>query len=216
MLVDKKFNRSWQCALTAEKANYILGCIKRSMASRWREVIVPLCSTLVRPQLEPCLQIWSPQHRKDMELLEWVQRTATKMITRLKHLCYEDRLRELGLFSLEKRRLRGDLLAAFQYLKGPYKRAGEGLFMRVCGDRTRRNGFKLRVVRIRLDTRKKFFITRVVRPWHGLPREAVGAPSLAVFKTKLDGALSNLVWWKVSLPMAEGLELDDPFQPKPL
>jgi len=59
---------------------------------------------------------------------------------------------------------------------------------------------------------------RVVRPWHRLPREAVAAPSLAVFKARLDGALSNLVWWKVSLPMAGELKLDDlygPFQPKP-
>jgi len=128
-----------------------------------------------------------------MDLLEWVQRTAAKMITRLKHLCYEERLRELRLFSLEKRRLRGDLLAAFQCLKGAYKRAGEGLFTMACRHRTRSNGFKLKEGRFRLDIRKKFFTVRVVRPWHRLPREAVTASSLAVFKVSLDGALSNLV-----------------------
>jgi len=63
--------------------------------------------------------------------------------------------------------------------------------------------------RFRLDIRKKFFTVRVVRPWHRLPREAVAASSLAMFKARLDGALSNLVWWKVSLLMAEGLEPDD-------
>jgi len=68
--------------------------------------------------------------------------------------------------------------------------------------------FKLKEGRFRLDIRKKFFTVRVVRHWHRLPREAVAAPSLAVSKARMDGAWSNLVWWKVSLPMAGGLELD--------
>jgi len=97
------------------------------------------------------------------------------------------------LFSLEKRRLRDDLTAAFRYLQGAYRKDGEGLFTRVCGDRTRRNGCTLKEGRFRLDIRKKFCIVRVVKHWHRLPREAVAAPSLAVFKARLDGALSNLV-----------------------
>ncbi|PKU28255.1 hypothetical protein llap_21439 [Limosa lapponica baueri] len=116
-----------------------------------------------------------------------------KMIRGLEHLSYEDRLRELGLFSLEKRRLQGELIAAFQYLKGTYTKAGEGLFTRACSDRMRGNGFKPEEVRFRLDIRKKFFTVTEVRHWNRLPRELVDAPSLEVFKTRLDEALSNLV-----------------------
>ena len=99
----------------------------------------------------------------------------------------------MGLFSLEKRRLWGHVIAAFQYLKGAYRKAGEGLFTRACSDRTRGNGFKLKEGRFRLAIRKKFFTLRVVRPWHRLPTAAVAAPSLAGFKARLGRALSNLV-----------------------
>jgi len=115
------------------------------------------------------------------------------MIKGMEHLSIEERLREFGLFSLEKRRLWGDLVAAFQYLKGSYKKAGEGLFRRIFSDRTRGNGFKLKEDELRLDIRNKLFTVRVARHWNRLRREVVDAFSLEVLKARLDGGLSNLV-----------------------
>ena len=112
---------------------------------------------LVRPHLEHHIQMGSPQYRKDMDLLERDQRRVAEMIQGMEYHSYKDRLRELGLFSLEKRRLQGDLIAAFQYLNRGYRKAGEGFFIRAGSDRTRGNGFKLEEDRFRLDIRKKFF-----------------------------------------------------------
>ena len=108
------------------------------------------------------------------------------MIRGMEHPFCEERLRELGFFILEKRRLWGDLIAAFQYLKGAYNKDGDKHFSRACCDRTRGSGFKLKEVRFMLDMRKKNCTMRVVKHWKMLPREMVDAPSLETFKVRLD------------------------------
>lgn len=123
-------------------------------------------------------QLWGPQHKKDMDLLEWLQRKALKMIRGLKHLSYEHRLTEFGLFSLEKKRHWKDLRAAFQYLKGLYKKAGQELFTGALGQMCR----------------QKSFTMRVLRCWNSFPRDVLDAKTPKVGqKTRLDGTWRSLV-----------------------
>ena len=99
---------------------------------------------------------------------------------------YDKRLRAMGLFSLQKRRLRGDLVATYKFIRGAHQDLGERLFTRAPQGMTRSNGHKLHCDRFRLDIRKNFFTVRAPKVWNRQPPEAVQAPTLNAFKTHLD------------------------------
>ena len=176
--------------LVFRKANGILEYIKKSVISRSREVILHLYSAC--SGLTWCIVSRSgfSSTKKDRDLLESVQRGAMKMTESLEHLSYKEMLSNLGLFSLEKRRLREDLINVYKYLRC---KGARPVFSAVCGDRTRGNGHKLKHWKFSTNVPKNFFIVRVLEHWNRLPRDVVDYPSLKILKTCLDSYLCSLL-----------------------
>ena len=120
---------SEQCRIAASKGNQVLGMIRRNITYKEKSLIVSLFKAIVRPHLENCIQAWSPYLRKDIDMIEQIQRRATKLIPGLRDLRYEERLKECGLTTLEPRRLRGDQIEVFKILNG-YDNIDSNLFFR--------------------------------------------------------------------------------------
>ncbi|CAM5143004.1 unnamed protein product [Natator depressus] len=128
VIVDSSLKMSTQCTAAVKKVNRMLGIIEKGIENTMENILLPLYKSIVRPHLEYCVQMWSPHLKKDILALEKVQRRATKMIRGLERVPYEERLKRLGLFSLEKRRLRGDMIEGYKIMSGVEKVNKEKLF----------------------------------------------------------------------------------------
>ena len=177
---------SEQCSTAVKNANSTLGVIRRHIKSRKKDIIVKLYKALVRPKLEYCVQVWCPYLRKDIDNIERVQHRATKLISECRGLSYNNRLSRVGLITLEKRRLRGDLIQVFKLIKGFDKIDYTNFFQLAHNSRSRGHRFKIIKVRARLDIRNKIFSQRVVNSWNDLPDHIVEAETVNIFKNRLD------------------------------
>jgi len=175
-----------QCSQACAKANKMLGIIKRSFVLKSTDVMLNLYKTMVRPHLEYCISAWSPHYVKDKELIEKVQHRFTRMIPGIQHLPYTDRLKQLGLWSLEERRNRADLIEVFKMAHGFSKTPLHALFHVDTTRITRGHCFKLSKYRCNKDVRKFFFSNRVITRWNMLHEDTVITTSINGFKSKLE------------------------------
>jgi len=174
-----------QCEDAYSKASQILGLIHRIIQYKDPTVLVSLYKSMVRPHLENCSVVWSPHYAKDKALLERVQHRFTRMFTELKSLPYEKRLNKLGLWSLEERRNRADLIEIYKMIKGLSSVQWSHFFVRVVNSITRGHNWKLLKKGSRCDTRLYFFSQRAVNRWNSLSQTEVDAPSINSFKNYL-------------------------------
>ena len=185
VIVQSDLKCAKHCAKVVGRANRVLGMIKRTFHNFSKEIIVKLYKCFVRPHLEYAVQAWRPHLRKDIELLEGVQRRATRMVVDIKGMGYEERLKLLGLTTLETRRTRGDLIEVYRIMKGFDDIDANKLFVR-AGEYTRGHSLKLFKPGCRLDCRKFSFSHRVIDVWNGLPIEVINCNTVNGFKNKLD------------------------------
>ena len=192
VIISQSLRPSLQCARAAKKANGVLGQLCRGVGYRDKEVFMGLYVTYVRPHLEYAAQAWSPWTAGDKEVLETVQRRAVKAVSNLKGRTYEERLRELGMDTLEERRNRGDLLQAYKVLTKKDNVSAETWFQ-LCQPRdgevsTRQTTGFLNVVpqKGKGEIRNNFWSVRVAEPWNALPDCVKKMETLNGFKNALD------------------------------
>ena len=186
VIVNQDLKTHKQCFEASKKANKMVGIIYRNVSYKSKDVVSRLYNSFVRPHLEYCVQAWKPYHRGDMDMLEKVQRRATKIIPSIKNLSYENRLKELNMYSLERRYMRGDMIEVYKMFNGLDDVKIEDYFDLDKNDRTRGHNLKIKKKPFKLDLRKSFFSLRVVDQWNNLPADVINSPTLNTFKNRLD------------------------------
>ena len=189
---------SQQCQQAYNKASKILGLINRTIEYRDTGILLRLYKSLVRPHLEYCVPVWAPHYLKDKALIESIQRRFTRMIPSIRKFSYEDRLIKLGLWSLEDRRIRADLVEVYKMVYGLSSVRLSTFFEFSSLDWTRGHSLKLKKNRFRTELRQHFFSERVVNIWNKLDRDTVCASSLNSFKQHIqklyqDGSFHRLL-----------------------
>ncbi len=190
--VTSTFKTSIHCQHAANRARRILFLLRRGFAVLTPEIFRPLYLALVRPILEYGQQATSPYLRRNIALMERIQRLATRMVKGMRELPYEERLRRLNIFSLERHRLRKDPIWAYNIFQGRLDLPQAEFFEAPAERDLLGHDFKLRHRSFRLLRRKAAFSVRLSISWNKLPMEMVNAPTLNTFKRLLDLALFSL------------------------
>ena len=186
IMITKDLKVANQCEMAYNRANKMLSLMFRTLEYKTPEVMTCLYKSLVRPHVEYCASAWSPHYSKDKQRLEKIQHRFTRMVPGMKCLEYEERIKRLGLRTLEERRNRNDLVELFKISRGLSAIPMESLFELEINSRTRGHFLKLRKRRVETDLRKYFFSERIVSRWNGLNEETLRAETISSFKKRLE------------------------------
>jgi hypothetical protein len=195
--VSRNLKPSAQCAKAAKTAQTVLSQVSRAFHYRDRHIFLRLYIQYVRPHLEFSAAAWSPWHESDKTTLERIQKRAISMISGLKGRTYEERLKELGITTLEERRHQSDMVQTFKILHGYDKVNSESLFVRAdqanIPTRSATGPLNLRHQAARLEVRRNFFSLRVVEEWNRIPSTIKMASSVNSFKNKYKKHRADMV-----------------------
>ena len=195
VLISSDLKPSQQCSSASGKANGVLGQISRAVNYRDKKTFIQLYKVYVRPHLEYCVQAWSPYHKADMEKLEKVQKRAVNMVAGLRSKNYADKLKEVGLTSLEERRSRGDMIQTFRIINEVDNVEAETWFT-FASEREREGATSTRHSRdttklvqgdSKYELRRNFFSQRVPNQWNSLPQATRQQNTVLGFKAAYDG-----------------------------